>query len=158
MYTYERKVSGRLLARCILSASRDAPRADWGCCRKSLHYRKLFLLKWRANSVSLMGGESVTATLALQGMDLCHTWALLTAASFQGQLFLHGFSVFPEYMAQSVLLVGWFVLWRSFFLSSPEDTFWVFLYNTRGPTKIFFPLILHSCFDNLFQILYMTLP
>lgn len=52
----------------------------------------------------MLGGDSITATtLALQGMDLCQTAALLTAASFQEQLFLHGFSVFPENVAQSVL-------------------------------------------------------
>lgn len=55
-------------------------------------------------SGSLLGGDSITATtLALQGMDLCQTAALLTAASLQEQLFLHGFSVFPENVAQSVL-------------------------------------------------------
>lgn len=52
----------------------------------------------------MLGGDSITATtLALQGMDLCQTAALLTAASLQEQLFLHGFSVFPENVAQSVL-------------------------------------------------------
>lgn len=65
-----------------------------------------------------MGGESITATLAFQGMDLCQTPALLTAASLQGQLFLHGFSVFPEYVAQSVAVcVCLFVLCVFFILT-----------------------------------------
>lgn len=52
-----------------------------------------------------MGRDSTTATLALQGMGLCRTSALLTVASLQGQLFLHGFSVFVEYVAQSLLFM-----------------------------------------------------
>lgn len=39
----------------------------------------------------------------LQGLDLGQTAALLTAASLQEQPLLHGFSVFPENVAQSVL-------------------------------------------------------
>lgn len=52
-----------------------------------------------------MGGESITATLAFQGMGLCQSPALLTAACLQGLLFLHGFSVFPEYGAESVFFI-----------------------------------------------------
>lgn len=52
-----------------------------------------------------MGGESIFATLAFQGMGLCQSPAFLIAACLQGLLFLHGFSVFPEYVAQSVFFI-----------------------------------------------------
>lgn len=78
-----------------------------------------------------------------------------------GQLFLHGFSVFPEYVAQPrCWLFGWsvgFVVVFFFFLILSWGYTLGFLYNTRYPTKILFsPLIIYTCFDNLFQILYMT--
>lgn len=56
-------------------------------------------------SGSFLGGGSITATLVVQGMNLCQTAAPLTAASLQEQLFLHGFSVFSECVPQSVFFM-----------------------------------------------------
>lgn len=140
MYTYERKVNGSLLARCIFSASRDAPRTVWGCCRQNLCYRKLFFTKTKSKLSILDGWRVYHCYLGSPRDGLVPYSGPTYSCLLSGQLFLHGFSVFPEYVAQSCCwLVGWLVLWWSlfFFILSWGYTL-VFLYNTRYPTKILF--------------------
>lgn len=107
IYIYERKVNGSLLARCVFSACGDSPRRPvWGSCGKD-HYGKFFSYnEGRANSQDPCWVEILSLLPWLSKDWACAS--LLPSLQLlprQGQLLLHGFSVFLECVVRSVLFM-----------------------------------------------------
>lgn len=110
MYTYERKVNGRLLARCILSASRGAPRAVWGCCRKSLHYRKLFFTKMKSKLSILDEWRVYHCYLGSPRDGLVPYSGPTYSCLLSGAAFLAWVFCIPR-VSGTVCVAGWLVGW-----------------------------------------------